>query len=139
MAPEMIASPKSPNPNFQEPPMVDTTFDPNALLETYRNAIAPALKAQQEGLKAVDRYAHYQYALAGDYLEWALAQAKAALSAKNPGELVAKQAELGSQLSDQLRGRVQELSSIASEAQTTMNALFNEATAKIAELTKKAA
>jgi hypothetical protein len=34
---------------------------------------------------------------------------------------------------------VQELSSIASEAQTTMNALFNEATAKIAELTKKAA
>jgi hypothetical protein len=115
MAPEMKTTPRTrrktrtelPNPNFQELPMVDTTFDPNALLETYRTAIAPALKAQQEGLKAVDRYAHYQYALAGDYLEWALAQAKALLSAKNPGELVAKQAELGTQLSDQLRGRVQ--------------------------------
>ena len=45
----------------------------------------------------------------------------------------------GTALSDQLRGRVQELSTIASEAQTTMNTLFNEASTKIAELTKKAA
>ena len=62
--------------------MSDTTFDPKTIFETYRNAFAPALKAQQEGVKALDRVGRYQYAVAGDYLEWSLAQAKAALSAQ---------------------------------------------------------
>ena len=119
--------------------MTDQTFDPNALLETYRNALAPALHAQQEGLKALDRLARYQYAVAGDYLEWSLSQAQALLGAKTPAEIVAKQSELGSKISEQLRGRVQEFSTIAGEAQSTLNQLFSEASAKVAELTKKAA
>ena len=119
--------------------MTERNFDPNAMFEAYRNSLAPVLRAQQEGLKALERFAHYQYALAGDYLEWSLSQAKAALGAKNPAELVAKQAELGSKLSDQLRGRVQEFSSLATEAQSTMTQLFDEATAKFADVTKKAA
>jgi phasin family protein len=119
--------------------MADRSFDPNALFETFRSSLAPVMRAQQESLKALDRLAHYQYALAGDYLEWSLSQAKAVLAAKNPAELVAKQTELGTKLSDQLRGRVQEFSSLASEAQSSMTALFDEATAKFAEVTKKAA
>jgi phasin family protein len=119
--------------------MTNANFDPNSLFDAYRNAYAPVLRAQQEGLKAIDRLARYQYAVAGDYLEWSLSQAKAVLNAKNPAELVAKQAELGSKISDQLRGRVQEFSSLASDAQTTITQLFDEATAKFAEVTKKAA
>ena len=119
--------------------MTDQTFDPNALLATYRNALAPALHAQQEGLKALDRLARYQYAVAGDYLEWSLTQAQALLAAKSPTELAAKQAELSSKISEQLRGRVQELTTIASESQSKLNQLFNEASAKVAELSKKAA
>lgn len=119
--------------------MTDFNFDPSALLEAYRNSLAPVLRAQQEGLKALDRFAHYQYAVAGDYLEWSLAQAKASIAAKNPGELVAKQAELTSKFSDQLRSRVQEFSSIASEAQVTLTQFFDEASAKFSEVTKKAA
>ena len=68
--------------------MSDSTFDPKAIFEAYRNAFAPALKAQQEGVKAVDRLGRYQYAVAGDYLEWSLAQAKAALAAQTPAEFV---------------------------------------------------
>jgi hypothetical protein len=60
--------------------MNDSTFDPKSIFETYRNAFAPTLKAQQEGVKAIDRVGRYQYAVAGDYLEWSLAQAKAALA-----------------------------------------------------------
>jgi phasin family protein len=119
--------------------MTERNFDPSALFETYRNSLAPVLRAQQESLKTLDRFAHYQYALAGDYLEWSLSQAKALLAAKNPAELVAKQTELGTQLSEQLRGRVQEFSSLASEAQNTLTQLMDEATAKFAEVTKKAA
>ena len=119
--------------------MIDRNFDPTALIDTYRNALAPVIHAQQEGLKAFERMARYQYAVAGDYLEWSLTQAQAVLAAKNPAELVAKQAELGSKISEQLRGRVQELTTITSESQSTLNQLFNEASAKVVELSKKAA
>jgi phasin family protein len=114
-------------------------FDPNTALESFRDALAPALRAQQEGLKAADRFAHYQYALAGDYLEWTLAHAKAVFSAKSPTELSAKQVELSTQLSDKLKARMQELTGLANDAQATMNQLFSDATAKVAEISKKKA
>jgi phasin family protein len=114
-------------------------FDANALLETYRNAFAPALQAQKAGLKALERLARFQYAVAGDYMDWSLTNAHAILGAKNPSELVAKQAELGTKIGEQLRGRVQELTAIASESQSAMSQVFNEATAKAAEMSKKAA
>jgi hypothetical protein len=94
--------------------MTDRMFNVNEMLETYRHALAPAIHAQQEGLKALDRLARYQYAVAGDYLEWSLNQAQAVIAARNPAELAAKQAELGSKMGEQLRGRVQELTTIAS-------------------------
>ena len=119
--------------------MTTATFDTSALLESYRAALAPAVAAQQEALKAFDRVARYQYAVLGDYIEWSLSQAQALLGAKTPAEIVAKQSELGSKISEQLRGRVQELNTIASEAQSTLSQLFTEASAKVAELTKKAA
>ena len=119
--------------------MSDTTFDPKTILETYKSAFAPVLKAQQEGVKVIDRVGRYQYAVAGDYLEWSLTQAQAVVSAKSPAELVAKQTELSSKIGEQLRGRVQELTTIASESQNTLTTLFNVASAKVVELTKKAA
>ncbi len=119
--------------------MTDRIFDATTLLETYRNAFAPALQAQKTGLKAFERLARFHYAVAGDVMEWSLTNVHAFLAAKNPSELVAKQAELGSKIGEQLRGRVQEFSTIASESQTALSQLFNEATAKVAELSKKAA
>ena len=116
--------------------MTDRTFDPTALIESYRSAFAPALHAQHEGLKALERMARFQYAVAGDYMDWSLAQAQAVLAAKTPVEFAAKQAELGSKIGEQLRGRVQELTTITRESQSTLNQLFNEASAKVAELSK---
>ena len=119
--------------------MTDTTFDPAKILEAYRQAFAPALKSQQEGLKAIDRLGRYQYALAGDYLEWSLAHAKAALSAQAPAEFVAKQVELTTALSDKLRARAQEFVSLASETQTSFTEVVTEATAKVAEVARRKA
>jgi hypothetical protein len=119
--------------------MSDPTFDPKTILEAYRNAFAPALKAQQEGLKAIDRAGRYQYAVAGDYLEWSLAQGKAALAAQTPAEFVSKQVELATALSEKLRGRVQEFVSLATEAQSGFSQMVSDATTKVAEVTKKAA
>jgi phasin family protein len=119
--------------------MTNQTFDATALLETYRTAFAPALAAQQEAMKSFERLARYQYALIGDCLEWSVSQAQALATAKSPAEIVAKQTELGTKITEQLRGRVQELTTITSEAQSTLNQLFTEASAKVAEMGKKAA
>jgi phasin family protein len=119
--------------------MSDLTFDPKAIFETYRNAFAPALKAQQDGIKAIDRVGRYQYAVAGDYLEWSLAQAKAAIGAQTPAEFVSKQVELTTALSEKLRTRAQEFVTLATEAQTSFTDAVSEATAKVTELSKKKA
>jgi phasin family protein len=117
--------------------MNDSTFDPKAIFETYRNAFAPAVKGQQEGLKAIDRAGRYQYAVAGDYLEWSLAQAKAALSAQTPAEFVSKQVELTTALSEKLRARAQEFVTLATDTQTGFTDVVSDATAKVAELSRK--
>jgi len=119
--------------------MSDLNFDPKAIFETYRNAFAPALKAQQDGMKTIDRVGRYQYAVAGDYLEWSLAQANAALVAKTPTEFVSKQVELTTALSEKLRARAQEFVTLATEAQTTFTKAVTEATANVTELSKKKA
>ena len=123
----------------QEPNMSDSTFDPKAIIDTYKNAFAPVLKAQQEGITAVDRVGRYQYAVAGDYLEWSLAQAKAALGAQTPAEFVSKQVELTTALSEKLRARAQEFVTLATETQNSFTNAVNEATAKVAEVAKKKA
>jgi hypothetical protein len=117
--------------------MSESTFDPKAIFETYRNAFAPALKVQQEGVTVIDRVGRYQYAVAGDYLEWSLAQAKAALGAQSPAEFVSKQVELTTALSEKLRARAQEFVTLATEAQKGLTGAVNEATAKAAEVGKK--
>ena len=119
--------------------MTDTTFDPKSIFETYRNAFAPALKAQQEGVKALDRVGRYQYAVAGDYLEWSLAQAKAALVAQTPADFVSKQVELTTALSEKLRARAQEFVTLATDAQTSFTNVVTDITDKVVAETKKKA
>jgi len=118
--------------------MSDSPFDPKAVFETYRNAFAPALKAQQESVKAIERLGRYQYAVAGDYLEWSLAHVNASVGVKTPAELVTKQVELATALNEKLRVRAQEFVSLATDAQTSFTQVVSEATAKAADMTKEA-
>jgi hypothetical protein len=119
--------------------MNGTTFDPNTLFEAYRKALAPATKAQQEGLNAIDRVGRYQYAVAGDCLHWTLAQAKTAVVTHTPAEFLSRQIELATVLSERLRVRAQEFFTLATDAQASFSQVVSEATATVAEVTKKAA
>ena len=116
--------------------MSDSTFDPKAILESYRTAFAPVLKSQQEGVKMLDRVSRYQYAVAGEYLEWSLAQAKAALGSKTPADFVTKQVELTTALSEKLRARAQEFVTMANESQANFADAIKE-TNRFAEEAKK--
>ena len=124
--------------------MTDRTCDLNTWLETYRETAASFGKAQQDGFKALERFARFNYAVAGDVLESSLAQVKAALSARAAvgtqavADLLARQAELSNQLSEKLRARAQEFSVLASEVQETVSNFAADAATRAAG-TKKAA
>lgn len=106
--------------------MPEPAYDPNAWMDAYRESFAPMYKAQQEGLRTFERFARFQHAVLGDYIDAGICHAQAALAAKNPLDLMVKQVELGSQLGEKLRGRAQEFSSLASEAQGTVATFANE-------------
>jgi len=119
--------------------MTNLNFDPTQAFDAYRNALAPTLHAQQEGLKSIESFGRYQYAIAGDYFEWSLAQAKASLSSSSPSELAATQTALATQFGEKIKARVQEFVNLTTSAQSSFNALLGEATAKVAESIKKTA
>jgi hypothetical protein len=124
--------------------MTDRSYDMNAWMDSYKETWAAFSKAQHEGFKVLERFARFQYAVAGDYLEAALAHAKAALTARAAGgtqalsDLLAHQAELGTQLSEKLKARAAEFSTLASEVQEQVNSFATEA-AHRATGTRKAA
>ena len=124
--------------------MTDRTFDLNSWLETYKETVSSFGKAQQDGFKALERFARFNYSVAGDVLESSLAQVKAALTSRAAvgtqavAELLAKQAELSNQLSEKLRARAQEFATLAAEVQQSVNTLAAEAANRAAG-TKKAA
>lgn len=108
-------------------------YDVNAWIETYKETFASFTKAQQDGFKALERFARFHYAVAGDCLEASLAQAKAALTARAAvgtqavADLLTRQAELSTQLSEKLRARAQEFSTLASEVQETVSNFASDA------------
>ncbi len=114
-------------------------IDWNVWLDTYKDTFASFSKAQQEGFRALERLARFHYAVAGDVLEAGLAQAKATLGARAAlgpvfgtqafADLVQQQTELGTQLSEKLRERVQEFSALAAEVQESVGS-FAAAAAK---------
>ena len=118
--------------------MTDRTFDTNHMLAAAREAIAPMLKAQQEGFKTLERLARLQYAVAGDVLETGFARVNAAFAAASPSELLTKHTELNTQFVDKLRVRAEEFATVTSEIQTKFSQLGSEIAAKAVPARKAA-
>ena len=117
--------------------MSDFKFDPTAAFDAYRGAWAPTLRAQQEALKAIESFGRFQFAIAGDYLEWTMAQAKANLASATPADLAATQTALATQFGEKFKSRIQEFVALATSAQTSFNQLLGEATTNVADTLKK--
>jgi predicted phage-related endonuclease len=129
----------------QEHAMTDRNFDLNTWVDTYKEAFASFSKAQQDGFRALERFARFHYAVAGDVLEASLEHTRAALGARAAvgaqaiAELLQKQAELGTQLSEKLRARAQEFSTLTSEVQQSVGSFAADAANRAASGAKKAA
>jgi hypothetical protein len=116
-----------------------TTYDSNAWFDACRSTFAPLIRTQEEYIKAVDRLARVQYAVAGDVLESGLAHAHVALEAKSPSDYLAKSTELGVKFGEKVRSRSQELMNAAVEAQGSVTRAAGETVSRAAESTKRGA
>lgn len=114
-------------------------FDLNSWLKTYRDAFAPAQRAQAEGFKAFERFVRHQYAVAGDYLEFSLHAAKAALAAQSGEDFTAAQRELGTEFTTKLQKRTEELVTIATEAQNSLTGVLTDAADTVTTAARKKA
>ena len=110
-------------------------IDFNVWLDQYKDTYASFSRVQHEGFRALEAFARFNYAVAGDVLEASFAQAKATLGAPGAGfgthafaELLEKQAELGTQLSEKIRERAQEFSTLAAEVQESVGSFAATAT-----------
>jgi phasin family protein len=119
--------------------MTTGKFDLDTLMNSFRDNYAPFLRAQHEGLKTVERLVRYQLTVAGDYLDWSVAQAKVGINAKTAADVVSQQTELNGRFGDKLRTRAHEFSQIATETQGAMTQWFDQTSAEVAEKVKKAA
>jgi hypothetical protein len=107
--------------------------DLNAWFETYKDTFNSFTKAQQDGFRTLERFARFNYAVAGDVLEAGLAQTQAVIGVRAAAgsqaitELLHKQAEIGTQLGEKMKARAQEFSSLATEVQQSVGAYASEA------------
>jgi hypothetical protein len=117
-------------------------FDINTWMETYKEAFSSFGKAQQDSFKALERFARFHYAVAGDVLEAGLAHAKATLAPKAAvgtqaiAELLQKQADLGSELSEKLKARAEEFTAMAADVQQSVNGYAAHATRRATRVTR---
>ena len=116
--------------------MTDRNYDIQTWLEPYRETLASFAKAQQESFRTLERFARFHYAVAGDLLEVGFAQARTALGAR--AELLQKQAELGTQLSEKLKSRAQEFSALAAEVQESVGSFAVETANRAADSASRA-
>ena len=118
--------------------MTQTTFDFTNMLDTYRQAFAPLVSAQQNYVHTLDRFVRYQFKVAGDYLEWSLSQARVNVEPKSIADLVTTQTSLNMAFGDRLRARAEEFKQIASETQGAVSQYVDESGAKAAGAGKAA-
>jgi Phasin protein len=125
--------------------MTDRTFDLQAWLEPYKETFASLARAQEEGFRTLERFTRFHYSVAGDLLEAGFAHGRAALGARAAvgtqaiAELLQKQADLGTQLSEKLKARAQEFSALTAEAQEAVSSFAAANTTSRATGAKKAA
>ncbi len=113
-------------------------MDWNVWLDTYKDTYASFTRAQQQAFRALEALARFNYAVAGDVLEAGFARVKATLgsspdfSTQSLAELLEKQAEVGTQLSEKFRERTQEFSTLAAEVDESVGSFASATTQRAA-------
>jgi phasin family protein len=98
-------------------------------LDIAQRVLAPVGSFNEMAARSVERAVRLQYDLAGDWMQFAFAQLHAAAASRDPGTLLASQAEVSSQFAEKIGRRQQDLARISAETQADFARWFDESSA----------
>ncbi len=103
--------------------MAQTNSDFNTFIDMQKSALAPFARFNEASLRTFERLARHHYAVAGDVLEYSIAQMNAITVAKDPAGLVSQQSGLAADFVAKQTGRSNELFKLATEVQAEFGKL----------------
>jgi phasin family protein len=103
--------------------VAQTNSDFNTFIDLQKSALAPLTRFSEASLRTFERVVRHQYAVAGDVLEYSIAQLNAITSAKDPAGLVSHQSGLAADFVAKQTGRSNEFFKLATEVQAEFGKL----------------
>ena len=111
--------------------MTNTTAEINAFIENSRKLAEPVARLQALSARTFERFARYQYEVAGDFLNLGVAAMHAATQAKDLPELLKKQSEFANAYVEKTTQRSQDFMKLAGEAQADVTSWMDQTTTEI--------
>ncbi len=118
--------------------MAQTNSDFNTFVDLQKSALAPFSRFGEASLRTFERVIRHNYAVAGDLLEYSIAQLNAISAAKDPAALVTQQSGLAADFVAKQTSRSNDFFKLATEAQAEFGKLV-ESVADEAPAAAKAA
>jgi phasin family protein len=94
-----------------------------------QRAAAPMTRLNELAVRNVERVARLQYDVAGDWMQFALAQMHAAVEARDVASLLSRQAEVAGAFVEKLSRRQQDLARLSADTQADAARWLDESSA----------
>lgn len=104
-----------------------------------KRALAPLFELNEFAVRTFERAARHGYETAGEALDYSIAQTRAALTAKDPQQLAARQAQLATEFVGRQTERTNEWLKIAAQAQAEMGKWAQAANDELVATVRKSA
>jgi len=112
--------------------------DFNAILAFQKKAMGPFLELNQLFVRSAERAAREGYAVLGEAMEFAIAQANTAVGAKDPAELATKQAQLAQEFVAKQTARSNDWVKLAQTTQADFGKWFEAANEELGAAARRA-
>ena len=109
--------------------MATKNDDFSSYLDFAQRAAAPVTRLNELAIRNVERVARLQYDMAGDWMQFALAQRHAAVEAKDIASLMSRQAEVAGAFVEKLSRRQQDFARLSTDVQADAARWFDESSA----------
>lgn len=109
--------------------MARTSNDFTSYLDFAQRAAAPVTRLNELAVRNVERVARLQYDMAGDWMQFALAQMQAAVEAKDVATLLSRQAEVAGAFVEKVSRRQQDVARLSADVQADAARWFDESSA----------
>jgi hypothetical protein len=116
-----------------------TSKDFNAYFDFQKRAFAPFAEFNEWAVRTAERAARHQYEVAGETLEFGIAQARAMVGAKDMQQLAAKQAQLATAFFGRQTERTNEWMKFAATTQSEIGKWMESANEEIVSAVRKSA